>query len=279
MGASGKYSWGGDRRSEAFHAERQARKSETVRLTRLPVEDNRNRRADDTEYHQFPDKHKDGWTYYGDGREALDFFKNNSNYDDLIRSMSKDERYQFMRMWAPGRFMRGQQYEGFENMSASEQLATRTFDKFLDQSEITKPFTVYRESGFNLLNNGSSGRMTMNEIKALIGTDIYSAGSMSCGAAQEGLTIGTPKPVSYKINFPAGKGMGMWIGDSRVNDWGAQQREFMTNRDAIYTVKGVTKSGNKYIVELDYRGRIPHQYGGKVTTATLLGEGGRNIPR
>ncbi len=270
MGATGKYTWGGDRRSTSFHAERQRRKAEDQGLSRLTVTENRNRKSDDTEYHQFPDKARDTHEYYGDGRDAVDFFNTHSNYDELIGQMSDSERDAFEHTWCPGRFMSGQQYKGFENMTPSEQRATRVFDKYLDKSEINAPFTVYRKAGYGLINNGKSTPMSMNEIKALIGRDVYSAGSMSCGAAQEGLTIGAYGKIEYKINFPAGKGMGMWIGDRRINFWGSKQREFMTNRDTVYTVRGVTKkSDGTFVVELDYKLRLSHNYGGKVTSKDL----------
>lgn len=266
MGA-GRYTWGGDRRSSSFHTERQIAKQPS----RVEVKETRNSKADNTDSHLFPDNASGSHTYAGDGRDAVNFFNNNSNYDELISQMSSSERGYFRKMWATGRFMGGQQYDGFENMTPSRQEATRVFDKYLDKSEINAPFTVYRKAGFELINNGNSGRMNMNQIKSMIGKDIFSAGSMSCGAAKEGLTIGTGKPVEYKINFPKGKGMGMWIGDKRINDWGTQQREFMTNRDSVYTVKGVTYDSNKkmYIVELDYKLGLSHHYGGRVTSKSL----------
>ena len=65
---------------------------------------------------------------------------------------------------------------------------------------------------------------------------------MSFGAASQGLTIGdSSKKVEYKLRIPPGsKGAGMWIGDKRINGWGAEQREFMSNRDSVFKVGKTT---------------------------------------
>ena len=55
----------------------------------------------------------------------------------------------------------------------------------------------------------------------------------------------------------------MWVGDHRVNGWGPEQREFMTNRDIIVSVGKTTydSGSGKYTVNLYYMGREKHDYG------------------
>ena len=55
----------------------------------------------------------------------------------------------------------------------------------------------------------------------------------------------------------------MWIGDERINSWGATQREFMTNRDAIFTVGDTryNKKTGRFEVDLEYEGHTAHDYG------------------
>ena len=116
-------------------------------------------------------------------------------------------------------------------MSGLEQQLTRVYDKYLDQSVINAGVEVRRlGSAELLLGSGRSLARSIEELKALEGRDIFAKGSMSFGAAAEGLYIGgdSRKNVEYKLRIPGGsKGAGMWIGDSRINGWGPEQREFL----------------------------------------------------
>lgn len=57
----------------------------------------------------------------------------------------------------------------------------------------------------------------------------------------------------------------MHYGDQRINAWGNQQREFMTNRDIVLRVGKTTfdNDSGKYVVDLYYEGRVAHDYGKK----------------
>lgn len=54
----------------------------------------------------------------------------------------------------------------------------------------------------------------------------------------------------------------MWIGNAKINDWGAEQREFLLNRNTVYRIHDVSydSSSGKFIVELYYIGREKHKY-------------------
>ena len=102
------------------------------------------------------------------------------------------------------------------------------------------------------------------------GRSVKSKGSMSCGAAAEGLTLGKDtdggKAIEYQISIPGGsKGAGMYVGYQRLNGWGGKQREFMTNRDSWFKVgKSHYDKGRDIIVtEIEWVGLDAHDYGKK----------------
>jgi hypothetical protein len=208
----------------------------------------------------------DGWEYGGSGRETVDFFRQNSNYDELITGMTPEQRSDFQR-WTNGAFMGGQQYIGFDNMTAEDQQATRNFDAVLDRATLDKGITVRRLATSELILGRGNKRPTLEQLQGMKGQTVVSKGNMSTGAGARGLTIGYSgrnKTVDYVMKFPAGsKGAGMWIGDDRIHGWGVRQREFMTNRDIKFVVGNTryNRRTDKYEVELIYAGRNEHDYG------------------
>ena len=220
----------------------------------------------DRKYKEWDDKASGGWTYGGTGKDQEDFFAENSNSDELITNMDSEERSAFKQGWTPGRFMRGQQYMGFDKMTDQEQQWTRIYDKILDRATLKEGIVVTRRASAELiLGKGHTRASSLEELKALRGKLVTSKGNMSTGAAKEGLTIGdSGKNVEYRIHIAGGtKGAGMWIGDSRINGWGSEQREFMTNRDSVYAVGRTSydKRRDIYVVNMYYVGREPHDYG------------------
>ncbi len=204
--------------------------------------------------------------FQGSGRETVQWFNDNSNYDELIRSMNYDDHDAFQ-SWMNGYWMSGQMYRGYDNLTRGEQERVRSYDKILDQSVIREAFTVRRLATAELvLGAGNRSVTSLEQLQALRGQVVTSTGNMSTAAAARGLGIGSAsrKAVEYVMKFPAGsKGAGMWIGDNRIGGWGARQREFMTNRDINFRV-GDTKYNSrtgKYEVELIYTGRNDHDYG------------------
>jgi hypothetical protein len=219
-------------------------------------------------FHTFSDMPSYGWGYPMGGAEkdAVDFFNANSNYDDLIKGMSPDELDDF-NSWMSGHFMGGERWNGWDNMSKDTQDAIRNFDNVLDKSTISKGIELTRLSDAQLLFGAGKKKASLEELQAMEGKTITSAGHMSFAAAKQGLTIGdSGKNIEYKLKIPGGsKGPGMWIGDKRIGGWGAEQREFMTNRDIGIKVGKTTynKSRGVYEVELFNDGRMPHDYGKK----------------
>ena len=202
-----------------------------------------------------------------------DFFGQHSNADELISEMPTRDREVFRRFWSRGYFMDGQQYKGWDNMDAISRELTRTFDKYLDRTTLDKGVVVKRIATAELvLGAGNAGTKGVNNIlsqlQSMVGRSVKSNGNMSTAAAKVGLPISFPesdtKAVQYSIKIPAGsKGAGMWIGNSRINDWGSAQREFMTNRDTWYRVDSVKWNGStgRYEVELTFQGLDKHDYG------------------
>ena len=235
-----------------------------IRDPRLYVPPEEREAAD---YHVFRDSGTvSEWEFRGDGRETVQWFNDNSNYDELIRGMDYDDHSAF-RSWMNGYWMSGQMYRGYDNLTRREQSMVRSYDNILDQSVIREAFTVRRLATAELvLGAGNSSVTSLEQLQALRGKTITSAGNMSTAAASRGLGIGSEsrKPIEYVMKFPAGsKGAGMWIGDTRIGGWGAKQREFMTNRDINFRVGNTTYNSRtgKYEVELIYTGRNEHDYG------------------
>lgn len=232
-----------------------------------PVEETKPAEEPEERYHYFYDKATphDGFHYEGDGHHQVEWFKNNSNVEDVIRSMSSTERDSIEDYWAPGHFMSGQQYRGWDNMRELDKRLTQTYDDILDRSELRKGVTVVRRTDAQLLFGAGHYRATLAELQAMEGKTIISHGNMSCGAAAEGLTIGDDsKRIEYRFKIPGGsKGAGMWIGDSRINSWGPIQREFMMSRDVTFKV-GKTRYDSKrdvYVVDMKYDKKLSHDYG------------------
>lgn len=225
--------------------------------------------ADNGKYDTFKDDRKagfeGGWEYKGSGASTVKWFDNYSNYDELIRSMSEDDRFAFKRIWAPGQFMGV--HDGWDALSDKFKGYQRIFDKYLDRSELRRGVVLSRTSDAQLLLGKGHKLPTLSELQSMEGKVITSKSPMSFAAAKRGLTIGdNSKKVEYKLSIPSGtKGAGMWIGDSRINGWGPRQREFMANRDVAIKVGKTTynPSTGIYTVELKYVGRLKHDYGKK----------------
>ena len=204
-----------------------------------------------------------GWEFDGN-KFTEDWFRKNSSAYDQIEKMTDDEREAF-RAWARGHFMDGSQYRKFSEMESSDQRYTRIYDKILDASELKQGIITYRRAGWELLNNGSSRALSIEQIQKMAdeGRIVTSKGSMSTAAAGSGLWgMGRSKPVEYEFKIPAGRGRGMWIGHDKINGWGSRQREFMTNRNAHFRVDGVRYDSNKgiHVVTMTYLFHDEHDY-------------------
>lgn len=216
-------------------------------------------------YQEFNDTASGGWTYHGDGQTQVNFFNQYSNYDELIKNMDQDDRDAFRDYWTPGHFMRGQQYRGWDNMSDEDKRLTQIYDDILDKSTLSHGVVLTRRTDAQLVLGAGHYTATLEELRAAEGSIVTSKGSMSFGAAKEGLTIGdSSKRIEYRLSIPGGtRGAGMWIGDRRINGWGPDQREFMTNRDISIQVGATTYDAARdiYIVNIKYVGRNKHDYG------------------
>lgn len=213
-------------------------------------------------YKVFRDTASGTHEYHGDGSDVVDFFQHQSNYDEIINSMTYDEKQQFV-MWARGMFMGSNKAE-YKDLMSREQQMLKTYDKILDKSELNEGIVVRRLASFSLVNNGSRDVPSKEALKNMEGQLVDVKMPLSASAASQGLSIGaTGKNVEYVIHIPAGsKGAGMWIGDRRINNWGARQREFMVNRDVIFRQGKTVFNHDRgiYEVELIYVGRTKHRY-------------------
>ena len=215
-------------------------------------------------YHSWPDEASGTHTYYGTGQEQYRFFKDTTNFDELINDMTDPQRGDF-RDWARGHFMYGQQYRGWDNMDDYDKRMTQLYDDVLDQATLSEGVILTRRSDAQLVLGKGNKKATMDELKALEGQIVTAKGNMSFGAAAQGLTIGqSGKTMEYRLHIPGGtKGAGMWIGDKRINGWGPGQREFMSNRDITFTIGKTTYDARRgvYQTDLYYSGKEAHDYG------------------
>ena len=219
-------------------------------------------KVDSDKYKVFRDKASGTHTYDGSGREVTKFFDQNSNYDELINSLTRDEIRAFID-WASGTFM-GSNKSSFGNLTSREQDMLRVYDKILDKAQLNDGIVVRRLASFSLVNSGSRAVPSTDALVKMEGNLINVGMPLSTSAAAQGLTIGARgKNVEYVIHIPKGStGAGMWIGDHRINHWGPQQREFMVNRDTIFRQGKTTYNSSRgiYEVELFYVGRSKHKY-------------------
>ena len=216
------------------------------------------------DYHTFKDKAAYSHGYEGSGKEVVDFFNENSNYDELIDGMNDRQREAFRR-WTEGYFMDGAQYKGWDGMSTTEHHYTSRMDHILDQAVLNEGIVVTRRASAELVLGAGTRKGSLEALQAMEGRSVFSRGAMSTGAASQGLTIGdSSKNVEYKIHIPKGsKGAGMWVGDRRINGWGAEQREFVVNRDSTFKVGKTRYNPSRKIYEVDvfYTGQMEHDYG------------------
>lgn len=238
------------------------------------------RTASTPEYREFNDEAADGYAYRGDGAEAEAFFMRTTNVNEIIESMTDEEKALFDK-WTRGAFMaRGKAlWVPFAERTPAIKKATRLIDGVLDRATLTEGIVVTR-SGSSLLLGISHPRPvgepdervhSLEEITALKGAVIKATGYMSTGAAKQGLAVSPSdvrrKNVEYRFKIPAGsKGAGMWIGDKRINPtWGSRQREFMINRDTKFRVGDARYDAARgvYVVDMEYVGRDEHDYGGR----------------
>ena len=213
------------------------------------------------DYRVFKDTASGGYNYTGTGKDVQDFFKRQSNFEEIVKSLSSRDVDDFYK-WAIGNFMGSNKAE-WSTLSSYEQRMLKTYDKVLDKSVLHEGIVVRRLASFSLVNNGS--RSIPSDFVSMEGNLVNVRMPLSSSAAAEGLTIGSSgKNVEYVIHIPAGsKGAGMWIGDYRINsEWGPKQREFMVNRDTIFRQGKTTYNSKRgvYEVELHYVGRTKHKY-------------------
>ena len=193
----------------------------------------------------------------------LSFFNSHSNYDELLSGLSRSE-ISHMRRWTEGHFMWGQQYKGWDNMTDSDKERTQFYDDLIDRSTIDQGFSTTRLATTELLFGKKMSTITEADLKRVMGTEVVSKGHMSTGAAEQGLTIGSSKPIEYRLfTIGATKGVGMYIGDIRVNGWRYQQREVMINRDTVWKPVGYSWDNSRkvWVVDMQYMGNQRHDYG------------------
>ena len=164
-------------------------------------------------------------------------------------------------------YMENLSEKGFDGLDKGMKTWQVTLDHYLDRSEITKGVELRRLSDAQLLLGKGNKTATLEELQALKGRVVTSVGNMSSSAASQGLKIDytSTKPIEYAIKVPPGsKGVGMWIGDTRINPrWGNKQREFLFNRDINLKIGDThyNKERDVFEVELKYESRNKHDYG------------------
>ena len=233
------------------------------------VRNNKNGNGNE-QYHVFPEgvewdnyQYRRGFEYQDDNGAAEDFFRRFSNFDELLRSLNYSQREAF-RAWTRGELMDSEQWREWDNISGYTQRILRGLDSVVDKATLDRGIVITRAGSAELLLPGKRLASNLQELQSLVGNVVTAKGYMSFGAASEGLPIGSQKNVEYKVRVPAGsKGAGMWVGDSRVSDWGSLQREFLMSRDTSYRVDGVSYDSKrkKYIVDMTYMGKQKHDYG------------------
>lgn len=135
------------------------------------------------DFHVFTDVPEGAFSYKGTGRDVVNFFNDNSNYQELIDNMT-DKEIEAFKKWTIGHFMNGQQFLGFQNMSKDDQRYTRIYDRIIDKATIDQNIVVSRSAGFSLINDGKHNELSLSELKDKIGNNIELLGHQSTGAAK-----------------------------------------------------------------------------------------------
>ena len=205
----------------------------------------------------------DGWEFEGN-EWTVNWFSEHSNADELVAGMDAPTVEAF-HAYTAGDFMHGEMYRDPDSLFADDRRNLRNIVKTLDNATLDTGIVVYRRSTFELINAGSDRHLSVEQINKRVGEIIPCKGCLSTSAAREGLEgMGwKPKPVEYEIEIPAGKGSGMWVGDRKVNPgWGPRQREYLTNADANYEIRGAREDKKRgvTVVTLRYVGHGKHRW-------------------
>ena len=93
-------------------------------------------KVDSSKYKVFRDRPSGTHEYVGSGADVANFFEAQSNFREIIQSMSTEERQHFFD-WSQGQFM-GNNKSDWNSLLPYEQNMLRAFDKILDKSTVIK---------------------------------------------------------------------------------------------------------------------------------------------
>ena len=197
--------------------------------------------------------------YADDGGASDRWMMDNTNAQDVYNSMSYSDK-ELLRKWIRGDLM-GSPGTSYHDLYDTDRQIVDVVDKMSSKFVPGEDFAVRSLSGWALITGNS--HQAPQDINAIVGNQYITELPASSAFASEGLTIGhSGKPVEYVFKIPKNaKSVGVWIGNSQVNSsFGDEQREFIINRQTMWSVSGV-KFNNKrniYEVTMKYIGSVKH---------------------
>lgn len=180
-------------------------------------------------------------------QSTKDWFKQNSNYDAWSEHMEDDEIFDNVYKYTGdyygevNNYLRTGKYKQYEKYSDEEhaQEIIHDVDDSIKSFDLKSPITVYRASDSSLF---GKSKMTYEEMQSLIGKEFTDKAYLSTSMLKElpgEQTVGGS--IDYKIQVPAGKGIGAYIAQFSEN---SQEREFLINRNSRYKVISVVRDSN-----------------------------------
>lgn len=168
---------------------------------------------------------------------AQDFFDQNSDFYNWAQDLNPDE-ISALHDLVRGDLQTKEAFGPYKDMSKDLQWDVTHLTKIMDNTLHNKPFIVYRDCNWKLLNNGSKSPLTLEQLQDMQGQLVTSTGFMSSSAAEQGLNISGSQPVELAIHIPGGKkslGAGQFIAGRGAQGM-ENEREFVNNRMSVYQI-------------------------------------------
>lgn len=125
----------------------------------------------------------------------------------------------------------------------------RRIHEALNQGEVIKPFVATRSSSAALLfPTRRSYTLTDEDFSNMVGQVVRDTGFMSVSVVPKRDYL-----VIYKINIPAGKGIGSSI--MKFSSFKTREAEFLINMGAYFKITKFERKDSRRIVYMDYIGR------------------------
>ena len=153
------------------------------------------------------DYEDEGWNGQG-VQNTLAWFKQNSNLDSWQKSLSKDEISALSNFTDSAYSVVNKALRSSKPIPQDVQAQIDLIKGALDRFVLKKPMVVARTADAWMLEMNNP---KWAQIQGMVGKTITTKGFLSANSDKHGSFVGVGGDIEYKIEIPAGKGMGAWL--------------------------------------------------------------------